>query len=90
MKPTLELIVSGTVQGVGFRWAVKQIAKQIGINGSVENLSDGTVRVLAQGEHHQLDKLVNEVKESPAPASMVTDVSISFTQAPAFHGFKTI
>ncbi|MBW1605681.1 acylphosphatase [Lactobacillus sp. Sy-1] len=90
MKPTLELIVSGTVQGVGFRWATKQVAEHLGINGSVENLPDGTVRVLAQGEHHQLDKFVDQIRKAPSSAAEVTDLSLRFVKHEAFHQFTTI
>jgi len=44
------LIVSGTVQGVNFRWFVQETAKELGISGWVKNLPDGTVEVVCETE----------------------------------------
>jgi acylphosphatase len=71
-------IVSGRVQGVGFRWFVDHEARQLGLSGWVRNNIDGSVEVLAIGSPQQhaalRDKLqrgpraarVDEVKELPA------------------------
>ncbi len=40
----------GSVQGVGFRYTARQIAKHFGLSGWVKNLSDGRVEALAQGD----------------------------------------
>lgn len=44
------LIVSGTVQGVNFRWFVQETAKNMGINGWVKNLPDGDVEIECESE----------------------------------------
>ena len=44
------LIVSGTVQGVNFRWFVQEAAKSLGINGWVKNLPDGDVEIECESE----------------------------------------
>ena len=44
------LIVSGTVQGVNFRWFVQEAAKNLGINGWVKNLPDGDVEIECESE----------------------------------------
>ena len=71
-------IVTGRVQGVGFRWFVDHEARQLGLAGWVRNNLDGSVEVLAIGSDQQQgalrDKLVrgpraarvDEVKELPA------------------------
>lgn len=46
----MRFIVSGRVQGVGFRWGTMALAKEIGINGRVWNNDDGTVEILAQSD----------------------------------------
>ncbi|WP_237203005.1 acylphosphatase [Rothia endophytica] len=48
-KAQLAAIVSGRVQGVGFRWWVAGEAKPLGLVGYAKNLDDGTVEVIAQG-----------------------------------------
>ncbi|MEJ6400521.1 acylphosphatase [Nicoliella lavandulae] len=90
MQPTLEIHVYGTVQGVGFRYSTKQIADQLGIVGTVENLADGSVKILAQGDYKKLDELVAKIKDAPSPSAEVVDASIKFTKLPAFTDFKTI
>ncbi len=45
-----KIILSGRVQGVGCRWYCAQYARRAGLNGSVSNLSDGTVRVLLDSD----------------------------------------
>ena len=40
----------GRVQGVGFRWTVKNLAREFEVAGTVKNLPDGRVEVLAQGD----------------------------------------
>jgi acylphosphatase len=45
----LEALVHGHVQGVGFRWATRVRALQLGLRGSARNLPDGSVRVVAEG-----------------------------------------
>lgn len=57
--------VYGRVQGVGYRYFVKNKAKELDILGYVKNLNDGTVEVLAQGREENLQKLVKELKKGP-------------------------
>lgn len=59
-EPIVEMhaIFSGTVQGVGFRATVYHYANQVGLKGTVRNLPDGTVEVIAQGTQHHLDQFL--------------------------------
>jgi len=52
-----QLIVHGRVQGVGYRAACCQKARELDLNGWVRNLSDGSVEVQAEGNLHQLTEL---------------------------------
>ena len=58
-----EIIFSGTVQGVGFRFFTRNLAIRHKIKGWVMNLSDGRVKLLAQGEKEDLDCFLYNVKE---------------------------
>jgi acylphosphatase len=54
MRKLVKTIVSGDVQGVGYRYTVFHIAHQFKITGFVRNLSDGSVEVQAEGEENEL------------------------------------
>jgi acylphosphatase len=62
---TRRYIVSGRVQGVGFRWFVEREARTLGLAGWVRNRSDGSVEVLASGTREQLRLLYNKLREGP-------------------------
>lgn len=63
-------MVSGRVQGVGYRWFVEQHAQAIGLAGWVRNLDDGRVEVYAVGTVSQLDQLTARLHQGP-PQSIV-------------------
>ena len=60
--------LSGRVQGVGFRWFVRQRAIACGVNGDVRNRPDGSVEVRAQGTPEQLDRLQERLRVGPPGA----------------------
>ena len=64
----LHVRVTGIVQGVGFRWFVRERARRLGLSGWVRNLSDGSVEVVASGDAHQLEFLMGELRRGPAGA----------------------
>jgi len=65
---TRRFVVSGRVQGVGFRWFVEREAKTLGIIGWVRNNFEGTVEVLATGTREQLSALRSKLREGPRAA----------------------
>ena len=54
MKKRLTIYVSGTVQKVGYRARVMDFAKMLGLRGTVENLEDGRVKIIAEGDEDKL------------------------------------
>jgi acylphosphatase len=68
--------VSGTVQGVGFRYFVERAANRLGIAGYVKNCFDGRVKVYAIGGATQLESLKDELGKGPrmAKVSEVTEL----------------
>ncbi|MGH7533915.1 MAG: acylphosphatase [Gemmatimonadales bacterium] len=57
--------IRGTVQGVGFRWFVARHATALGLVGYARNLPDGSVEVMAAGEHEAVDRLAVELACGP-------------------------
>ena len=47
---SVQVHYEGRVQGVGFRWTVKALAREFDVTGTVKNLPDGRVELVAQGE----------------------------------------
>ena len=72
----LHVRVTGIVQGVGFRWFVRERARRLGLTGWVRNLRDGSVEVAAAGPAGQLELLRGELNRGPdgAVISEVTDL----------------
>ncbi len=50
-------LVTGLVQGVGFRWTAQRVARSLGITGTVRNLPDGTVEIEAHGGPEAVESL---------------------------------
>ena len=59
-----QVFFEGRVQGVGFRFTVKQIAKEFDVSGWVKNLPDGRVELRTQGEEDEVTDFVREIRES--------------------------
>jgi acylphosphatase len=53
--------VTGRVQGVGFRFTTLEVAKSYSVVGTVENLTDGRVKIVAEGEANEVDDFLKEV-----------------------------
>lgn len=59
------LIVSGIVQGVGFRWRARQAANAVGCTGWVRNDYRGTVTMELQGTRAQIDRVLEMLERAP-------------------------
>lgn len=58
-------LVSGRVQGVGFRYFVERAAAQLGVTGYTRNLADGRVEVYAVGAPEKLSQLAAALRKGP-------------------------
>ena len=65
-------LVSGRVQGVGYRAFAARTARGLGLSGGASNLSDGRVLVVAEGPAHALDRLEAALWEGPRFARVQT------------------
>lgn len=86
MQKTVAITVSGKVQGVFYRHHTWEKAKELGITGSVCNLEDGSVRIIATGNEQQLAILENWCWRGPARA-VVTGVEIAEQPLQSFDAF---
>jgi len=68
-------LISGRVQGVGFRYFAQETAAREGISGWVKNLPDRCVEVIAEGEAEAVERLERALRHGPAGAR-VEDVEV--------------
>lgn len=76
----LTVLVSGQVQGVGYRAFTRQYAKDNQLAGYAENLGDGRVEVVAEGNEVELEALLHQLKRGPTHAR-VTQVEVMWSDA---------
>jgi acylphosphatase len=89
-RPAVRLLVSGRVQGVGYRYWVVGEAQRLGLEGWVRNCADGMVEILAIGPAEALSQLAATCRRGPSSARVVAvargaapdDGSRDFTQKP--------
>lgn len=69
-KPKIakKFVIKGRVQGVGFRYFADRCASELGINGYVKNLWDGSVEVYAIGDAPAMEELQRHLAEGPRSA----------------------
>jgi acylphosphatase len=85
-RETRRYLVSGRVQGVGFRWFVEREAAHLSITGWVRNRENGNVEVMATGTREQLHQLRTRLQEGPRAARVdgVQEASAPFLDAKSF------
>jgi len=59
-----KILYEGRVQGVGFRFGVRQIAEGFSVAGHAANLPDGRVEVVLQGENEEVEGMEKEIAQS--------------------------
>ncbi len=84
----VRVVVTGRVQGVGFRWSLAQIAEQQGARGWVRNRPDGSVEALIQGTRACVNEMIAWMRHGP-PGAFVADAQVEMlTSAEQFEGFE--
>jgi len=81
-------LVSGDVQGVGYRWFVRMLAGSAGLAGSARNLPDGRVEVVLEGPADDVTAVLDALDGPRAPGS-VSRVDVSDQAARGSTGFTT-
>ncbi|KAF1078021.1 acylphosphatase [Methanogenium sp. MK-MG] len=88
LQRTVEIIVTGRVQHVGFRACVKKMAQHLTVTGVVMNLPDGTVAIRATAEQVILEKFISLLYS--CPRALVRDLEITDPELCEFDGFSII
>jgi acylphosphatase len=81
-------LVSGDVQGVGYRWFVRDLASSAGLAGSARNLPDGRVEVVLEGSAEDVAGVLDAL-DSPRAPGTVTRVDVRDETAQGSTGFTT-
>ena len=89
MRVSRRYVISGRVQGVGFRYFTKDVADREGVNGWVRNLPDGRVEALVEGEEEAVTRVERALWQGPGGVR-VAAVAVDDTEPPsgAYHGFS--
>ena len=80
-------VVSGRMQGVGYRFFAERAAKKAGVTGWVRNLSDGRVESVVEGSDDGVDRYLAELRKGPH-GSRVTDVAVEERPPGNFESFE--
>jgi len=85
-----QVIYSGRVQGVGFRFTTRQIASGYEVNGWVKNLPDGRVELQATGEVDEVRAFLAEILESSLSSHLKEHVETSSPVLTGQRGFTIV
>ena len=80
------MLVRGRVQGVGYRWFVRELAESLGLTGWARNRDDGAVEIEAEGTAQALDEFARRLKDGN-PAARVDSIESSPAAAQGGRGF---
>jgi acylphosphatase len=86
-RQRLQVLYTGHVQGVGFRYTVKSLASGFEVTGTIRNLSDGRVELVAQGTKNELKAFAQAIRDSGL-GRLIADEQPSWSEArDEFRGF---
>jgi acylphosphatase len=85
---SLQVFFEGNVQGVGFRYSVKQIAKGFDVIGWIKNLRDGRVEMQLGGEETEVRGFLDAIGQSELRAHIKNQIESPLSAPPAARGFE--
>ncbi len=89
MTEAVAVRITGTVQGVGYRYWTAETARRLGLDGWVRNRRDGSVEALVAGDGAAVAEMLAAFRHGP-PQSRVSGVTTAAAEAPAEAGFRTL
>jgi acylphosphatase len=88
---TKRVIYEGRVQGVGFRYTTRELAKGYDVLGTVKNLPDGTVEMIAAAEDDELAEFLRDLREDSVVAHHIKNVTEEeIAPLPDLKGFSIV
>ncbi len=89
-RKRMQVLYSGNVQGVGFRYTAKSVATGFEITGTVRNLPDGRVELVAEGEKLELESFREAIRDAGLE-HFIRDESVQWGEAShSFRGFEIV
>ena len=86
----MQIVYSGNVQGVGFRYTVKTVATGFELSGTVRNLMDGRVELVAEGLKDELKAFQQAIRESGLEG-FIRDEQVAWSEPQnQFRGFEIV
>lgn len=79
---------SGSVQGVGFRYTVQQVARGFEVDGHVRNLPDGRVELAAEGDPAELDAFLEAIRDAMSRHIRDESIETGPPSHPPLSGFS--
>lgn len=83
----VHVLVTGDVQGVGYRYTMRMVARDAGVTGWVRNRRDGSVEAEVEGSPDQVDEVLAWMAEGP-PGSRVESSTVTDVTPTGEHGFE--
>ena len=89
-RERLHIYYSGKVQGVGFRYTAKIVAQGFDVTGTVRNLPDGRVELIAEGAREELDAFKQGIQESELGSFIRNEEALWEPAKNEFRGFEIV
>lgn len=85
----VHVTVRGEVQGVGYRYTMRMVARDAGVAGWVRNRADGSVEAELEGTPEQIDEVLAWMAEGP-PGSAVENATVTDADPTGARGFEVL
>jgi len=89
-RKRLHMFYSGRVQGVGFRYSVKSVARGFEVTGAVRNLADGRVELIAEGAKSELEEFQKAIQDSEVGGFIRNEETAWSDATGEFRGFEIV
>ncbi|HQN99274.1 MAG TPA: acylphosphatase [Bacteroidales bacterium] len=84
---SLQITISGRVQGVGFRYYIVRTAYELQIKGIIKNLPDGRVYIEAEGEPKNMELFLEKCRQGP-PLAHITQMIVNECPPTGYNDFR--